>query len=279
MAKISGNRLASVLALAAFLPPLYCAATSVGAEGMVESFGDDDVRLEGEEAKDSAGLAGCYDLTGIDTFELPYSGTLCISVLGKLLYELEWTLVEEDEGLVVYNGRGVSGGNDLFAVWRESGTEYSCYLHLFDIDSVDGTLQGLRVNVNGGTSSQTGTRDETEISLDWSEAGQLAGSYDLESSDGFNGKRLEVAHLPIAGDDAYTFRWIGDTELEGIGVREGNSISVVANPVGQRGGTCGSITFTRVDDTRELKGSFFTLDSLSGKAPRRRGEETATPRD
>ena len=89
---------------------------------------------------------------------------------------------------------------------------------------------------------------------------------------------MTVSHLPIDGDDVYSFRWTGDTVLEGVGVREDNSIAVIANPVGKAAGTCGSITFSRSKGDRKLVGSFFTLESLSGKTSRRRGQETATPR-
>jgi hypothetical protein len=278
MARISETISVSVLVLAVVLSPLFCTPAPAAAESAVDDSGDDE-RIEEEDAEDPARLAGCYDLTGIDTEGYAYSGTLCIAVVGDLLYELTWTLVEEDEGLVVYDGRGVSGGDDLFAVWSESGPEYECYLHLFDIDSIDGSLHGLRVNTGGETSSQTGKRVGKELARDWSETGQLAGSYALESSDEYAGRRLKVTHLPVEGEDAYSFHWSGNTDLEGIGVREGNSIAVAANPVGQRGGTCGSISFTRVKDTRKLEGSYFTLGSLSGETPRKRGEETATPRE
>jgi len=177
MAKISGNRFASVIVLAAFLSPLFCTATPVGAGVRVKIKNDNPVQRKGKVVKDRAGLAGCYDLAGVDTHELPYSGTFCIEVLGDLLYELTWTLMEEDEGLVVYTGRGVSMGDDLFAVWRESGTDYDCFLHLFEIDSADGTLNGLRINMSGTTSSQTATPGGSGVPLDWSEAGQLAGSF------------------------------------------------------------------------------------------------------
>ena len=83
----------------------------------------------------------------------------------------------------------------------------------------------MRVNVNGATSSQTGTREGTDTSLDWGEAGQLAGSYVLEGSDEFTGKRLTVTHLPIDDDDVFSFRWSGGTELEGVGVREDSTVS------------------------------------------------------
>ena len=152
-------------------------------------------------------------------------------------------------------------------------------MHIFDIDVADGTLYGVRINVNGPTSSQTVTRDGTATPLDWSEAGQLAGSYVIEGSDEYTGKRLTVSHLPIDGDDVYSFRWSGDTDLEGVGLREGDVIFVFANPVGQQGGTCGTITFSSNEDNRKLEGSYYTLDSLSGKTLRRRGEETATPRE
>lgn len=270
--------LVSIFVIAAWFATDVSAATRVGAEGVVEIVGDDGVQLEGEGETDRAGLVGCYDVTGVDTKEGRYTGVLCIAGLGDLLYELTWTQDEEDEGLVVYEGRGVSVGDDLFAVWREKGTDYDCYLHLFDIDIGDGALSGLRVNVNGATSSQTGTREGTGTSLDWSEAGQLAGSYVLEGTDEFNGKMLTVAHLQIEQDDAYSFRWSGDTDLEGVGVREENAIVVVANPVGQMSGTCGSITYTKKEDNRKLEGTFYTPHSLRGTTPRRRGEETATPR-
>lgn len=277
MARIAGKQLVSVLVVA-FLSAVICAATHVGAEVEIDIDFDDSEELDGEGAKDPAGLAGCYDVAGFDTEEVSYTGVLCITVLGDLLYELTWTQKEEDEGHVVYKGRGVAVGDDLFAVWSEDGTEYDCYLHLFDIDIGDGALSGLRVNVNGATSSQTGTREGTGTSLDWSEAGQLAGSYVLEGTDEFNGKMLTVAHLQIEQDDAYSFRWSGDTDLEGVGVREENAIVVVANPVGQMSGTCGSITYTKKEDNRKLEGTFYTPNSLRGTTPRRRGEETATPR-
>jgi hypothetical protein len=274
--RISGTPLSCVLVIAAFLSTVLSAATPVGAGVKFEIKGDNPVQGEGEGVKDRAGLAGCYDLAGVDTQELPYSGTFCIEVLGDLLYELTWTLMEEDEGLVVYTGRGVSMGDDLFAVWRESGTDYDCFLHLFEIDIADGTLNGLQINMSGTTSSQTATRGGSGVPLDWSEAGQLAGSYALEGSDEHTGELLTVTHLPIETDDAYSFRWSGDTGLEGVGVRDGNSIFVVANPIGQMGGTCGSITYAKNKGNRSLEGSYFTLDSLTGKTPRRRGEETAT---
>jgi len=270
--------LVSIFVIAAWFATDVSAATRVGAEGVVEIVGDDGVQLEGEGETDRAGLVGCYDVTGVDTKEGRYTGVLCIAGLGDLLYELTWTQDEEDEGLVVYEGRGVSVGDDLFAVWREKGTDYDCYLHLFDIDTANGTLDGPRVNVSGATSSQTGARNGTETPLDWSEPGQLAGSYVIESSDEYTGKGMTVSRLPVDGDDVYSFRWMGDTALEGVGVREDNSIAVIANPVGQAEGTCGSITFTKNRDNRKLVGSFFTLDSLRGKTSRRRGEETATPR-
>ena len=279
MAKIAGKPLVSVLVIVAFLSTVICAATPVGAEVKIEIDGEDGPQFDGEGTKDPAGLVGCYDVTGFDTEEVSYSGALCITVLGDLLFELTWTQMEEDEGLVVYNGRGVSVGDDLFAVWSEDGTEYDCYLHLFDIDIGDGTLYGMRVNVNGATSSQTGTREGPDTSLDWGEAGQLAGSYVLEGSDEFTGKRLTVTHLPIDDDDVFSFRWSGGTELEGVGVREDSTVVVVANPVGQRSGTCGSITYTKNKDNRKLVGTFYTTNSLRGTTPRRRGEETATPRE
>ncbi len=279
MARIPGNRRISALVIAAFFSTLVGAATPVEAEITIETDGDGSAQLDGEGAEDRAGLAGCYDVTGFDTEGESYTGALCIAVLGDLLYELTWTQMEEDEGQVVYNGRGVSMGDDLFAVWSEDGTEYDCYLHLFDIDLVDGILNGLRVNVNGDTSTQTATREGTGISLDWSEAGQLAGRYGLEGSGGINGHSLTVAHLPNDDDDAYDFRWSGGTDLEGVGVREDNTIVVVANPVGQMSGTCGSITYTKNTGGRSLTGTFYTPDSLRGTTAKRRGEETATPRE
>jgi hypothetical protein len=279
MAIFSRKPVVSFVFVAALLPAVICAATPVGAEVKIETDGDGNAQLDGEGAKDPAGLAGCYDVTGFDTEGEPYSGALCITLLGDLLFELTWTQMEEDEGLVIYNGRGVSVGDDLFAVWSEDGTEYDCYLHLFDIDFGDGTLNGLRVNVNGATSSQTATREGTQTSLDWSESGQLTGSYDLESSEESTGNRLTVTHLPTDNDDAYSFRWSGGTDLEGVGVREDNAVVVVANPVGQMSGTCGSITYTRNKNNRELVGTFYTPDSLRGATSRRRGEETATPRE
>lgn len=279
MARISARRRASVLVIAAFLSTVVCAPTPVQAEIKIETDGDGGAQFDGEGGRDPAGLAGCYDVTGFDTEGEPYSGALCITLLGDLLFELTWTQMEEDEGLVVYNGRGVSVGDDLFAVWSEDGGEYDCYLHLFDIDFDDGSLNGVRVNVNGATSSQTGTREGTHTSSDWSGAGRLAGSYALESSDEFNGKRLTVTHLPIDDVDAYSFRWSGATDLEGVGVREDNAVVVVANPVGQTSGTCGSITYTKNRDNRELVGTFYTPDSLRGMTTKRRGEETATPRE
>ena len=260
MARFSGRRFATVLFIPAFFSIVLWASPALG-------------------AGDPAGLAGCYDVTGFDSEELSYTGTLCITVLGNQLYELIWTQMEEDEGRVVYKGRGVSMGDDLFAVWSEDGSEYECYLHLFDIDIVDGTLSGLRVNVNGATSSQTAAREGGRRSFDWSRPGQLAGSYVLEGSEGITGGRLEVMHLPVDDDDAYSFRWSGGTELEGVGVREDNAVVVVANPVGQMSGTCGSITYTKNKESGELLGTFYTPDSLKGTTPRRRGEETASPRE
>jgi hypothetical protein len=277
MTRTSSRPRFDVLAVA-FLAAVICAASPVGADVEIEVNGGLGESTDGEGAKDPAGLAGCYDVTGIETEALPYTGSLCIKVLGDLLYELTWTQ-EEDEGHVVYNGRGVSVGDDLFAVWSEDGSEYNCYLHLFDIDTDEGTLNGLRVNVKGATSTQTATRKKSPKSLNWSEPGQLSGSYTLEGSDEFNGKRLKVKHLPIHDDDAYSFRWSGDTDLEGVGVREENAIVVVANPVGQMAGTCGSITYTKKPDDRTLVGTFYTPDSLRGATKRRRGEETATPRE
>jgi len=279
MVILSRKPLVSFVFVAALLSAVVCAATPVGAEIKRATDGADNVQLDGGEAMDPAGLAGCYDVTGFDTEDGSYTGALCITVLGDLLYELTWTQMEEDEGHVVYHGRGVFLGDDLFAVWSEDGTEYDCYLHLFDIDIGDGTLQGLRVNVNGATSSQSATRQRTGTSVNWSEAGLLAGSYALESSDEFNGKLLTVTHLPIDDVDAYSFRWSGAKDLEGVGVREDNAVVVVANPVGQMSGTCGSITYTKNKDNRELVGTFYTPDSLRGTTPRRRGEETATPRE
>jgi hypothetical protein len=260
MARCAGERCAWVLFLAAFFSTVMCASTA-------------------DAAEDPAGLAGCYDVTGFDSEGLSYSGALCITVLGNRLYGLTWTQMEEDEGLVVYKGRGVSVGDDLFAVWSEDGSEYDCYLHLFDIDIGNGTLNGLRVNVNGATSSQTATREGSHTSFDWSEPGQLAGSYDLEGSNETTGEHLEVIHIQIEDDDAYSFRWSGGVDLEGVGVREDNAVVVVANPVGQMSGTCGSITYTKVADSRDLVGTFYTPDSLRGATPRRRGEETATARE
>jgi hypothetical protein len=233
----------------------------------------------GDEAVDRGGLAGCYDVTGVDTFEMPYTGTLCIAVLGDLLYDLTWTQMEEDEGHVVYKGRGVSSGDDLFAVWSEDRTEYACYLHLFDIDVGDGSLNGLRVDVSGPTSAQNASRTGGGRSLDLGKAGQLAGSYVLDGSDEYTGEKLNVTRLPINDDDAYTFRWSGETDLEGVGVRRGDSVIVVANPIGQVSGTCGSITYSKKDGGRTLVGSFYSPDSLKGTTPTRRGEETATPKN
>ncbi len=260
MARFGGERCAGVLVIAAFFSTVVCASMAVAGE-------------------DPAGLAGCYDVTGFDSEGLSYSGALCITVLGNRLYELTWTQMEEDEGLVVYKGRGVSVGDDLFAVWSEDGSEYDCYLHLFDIDIGDGTLNGLRVSVNGATSSQTATREGSHTSFDWSEPGQLAGSYVLEGSKETIGEHLEVIHIQIEEDDAYSFRWSGGVDLEGVGVREDNAVVVVANPVGQMSGTCGSITYTKSADNRNLVGTFYTPDSLRGATPRRRGEETATARE
>lgn len=279
MATIAGKPLFTVLVLAAFFWTALCAGTPVGAAAEIDGDGDEGAQLAGERDKDPAGLAGCYEVTGFGTDQGAYTGALCIKVLGDLLFDLTWTQNEEDEGLVVYNGRGVSVGDDLFAVWSEDGTEYDCYLHLFDIDVADGTLNGVRVNVTGATSSQTGTREGSTTSLDWSEPGQLAGSYVLEGSDEFNGKRLTVTHVPIEDDDAYSFHWSGDTDLEGVGVREDNTVAVVANPVGQMSGTCGSITYTKNREDRSLVGTFYTPDSLRGATPVRRGEETATPQE
>ena len=278
MARIAGKPLKSILVIAAFLATVLWAPTPVEAEVGVEIDGDDSGQLDGERVKDPAGLAGCYDVTGFDTLAVSYTGELCITDLGNLLYELTWTQMEDDEGHVVYNGRGVSVGDDLFAVWSEDGTEYDCYLHLFDIDISDGTLNGLRVNVNGATSSQTAQRKGSGKSLNLSETSQLAGSYVLEGSDEFSGKRLKVTHLPIDEDDAYSFHWSGDADLEGVGVSNGNAVVVVANPVGQVTGTCGSITYKKNKDNRNLVGTFYTPDSLRGTTQRRRGEETATPR-
>jgi hypothetical protein len=277
MTRTVGRSLVAVLAVA-FLAAVICAASPVGADVEIEINGGFAESTDGENAKDPAGLAGCYDVTGIETEGVPYTGSLCITVLGDLLYELTWTQ-EEDEGQVVYNGRGVSVGDDLFAVWSEGGSGYKCYLHLFDIDTGDGTLNGLRVNVQGSTSAQKATHKGSPKQLNWSEPGQLSGSYTLEGSDEFDGKRLKVKHLPITEEDAYSFRWSGGTDLEGVGVREENAIVVVANPVGQVAGTCGSITYTKNADDRTLVGTFYTPDSLRGATQRRRGEETATPRE
>lgn len=231
----------------------------------------------GEEASDSAGLAGCYDVTGVDSEELSYSGELCITVVGDQLYELIWTQMEEDEGQVVYNGRGVSMGEDLFAVWSEDKSRNDCYLHLFDIDLSNGSLSGLRVDVNGATGTQKAIR-KGGSSLDWDTPGQLSGSYALESSGESAGDALTVTHLQVEYEDAYSFQWSGGTDLEGVGVRENDSIVVVAKPVDQMSGTCGLITYTRHPESRSLEGAFYTPGSLRGETPRRRGEETAIRR-
>jgi len=279
MAKVSGTPANSFVVIAALLSTVLCAATSMGAEVTVENDDSNTAQLEGEGGNDLAGLAGCYDIAGIETDDVPYSGTFCVTVLRELFYELTWTLENEVEEATAYGGLGVSVGNDLFSVWKESGTDYDCYLHLFEIDIVDGTLHGLRVSVDGNTSSQTGTRDGTDTPWDWGEVGRLAGSYVLKGSDEYSGRRLTVTHLPIDDEDAYTFGWFGDPDLEGVGVREGLSIVVVASPVGQVDRTCGSQTLTKTEGSRVLHGTFFTPDSLKGLTARRRGEETATPRE
>jgi len=76
MARIAGTPHVSFLVVAALLCSVPFVATPLGGE-------------------DQTGLAGCYDLTGVDTDELPYSGTLCVTVLRDLLYELTWTLWQE----------------------------------------------------------------------------------------------------------------------------------------------------------------------------------------
>lgn len=265
--------------LLAALAATGCITTSGGAPDA----GPEPVAGAGPEPVAGAALEGCYRVTGVSIEAETYEAEACISRSGDRLYKM---VVDygADFDHFTESSVGVLTGSQLFEVWQGDTPGYECFLHMFEIESAGTSLSGLRVDARGNVSTQIATWTGSARPPEQDDAGLMTGLYTIESSDEFTGKELVVIRLEHGDQEVYSFRWLGDEAaepgtirpIEGVGVREDDTINVVASPGGQEVDSCGLTTYEVLPGGERLEGLYHSVESLFGRTALRYGTETLT---
>ncbi len=174
--------------------------------------------------------AGVYGVTGTNVFGLPYEGTMRIAPRGPV-FQVDWQTGNPYRGIgvVVGTSLGVAFGGDV------------CGVSTYTLDPA-GNLAGrwLTVGIE---------RIGTEQALRTAAGADLAGAYQVSGRNP-DGSAYQGELNVIRRGEVYQFSWKIPSELEGVGVQQGNAVTV-----GWGGQTCGVAQYV-VESTGNLRGAF-----------------------
>lgn len=193
------------------------------------------------------GIVGAYTAVGTNPDGSGYEGTLDVTANGDVFH---WAWDFDGE----YLGVGIQQENVVSVAW--GGDE--CYVVSYIIQE-DGVISGLWAGLGesaAGTDIATPTDNVTE--------GDIAGTYNIlgaDSGGGEYGCMLEV----IPDGDVYQWNWTMCGEFNGVGIREGNSVSVAYGSE-----NCSAISYV-VEDDGTLNGTWVYVGTTD------LGTDVATP--